>query len=121
MKTTLTAALLCVAILVLHSADSPQVEALRKQFPENKAKAEQGDAAAQYNLGRCFYGGHGVGKDFVEAYAWYGLVIKRREILFQKARGILENEMSPEQVAAGKKRTEELRAQIAAKRKSGGK
>ncbi len=40
------------------------VEKLRKD-------AEQGDALAQYNLGCCYSGGHGVKKDPVEAVAWY--------------------------------------------------
>ena len=33
--------------------------------------AEQGDAYAQYNLGRMYANGEGVPEDFVEAVAWY--------------------------------------------------
>ena len=33
-------------------------------------KAESGDAAAQYNLGRCYYGGLGAPKDYKEAVKW---------------------------------------------------
>ena len=32
-----------------------------------KAKAENGDAIAQYNLGNCYANGQGVAKDLVEA------------------------------------------------------
>ena len=33
--------------------------------------AEQNDAAAQYNLGVCYYDGDGVAKDYVEAVKWF--------------------------------------------------
>jgi TPR repeat protein len=33
--------------------------------------AEQGDAAAQLNLGQCFEAGLGVAKDLIEAVRWY--------------------------------------------------
>ena len=44
-----------------------QVEAV-KWF---RKAAEQNDAAAQYNLGVCFYNGDGVAKDQAEAVKWY--------------------------------------------------
>ncbi len=42
-------------------------EAARKRFEEIKAKAEKGDAAAQFNLGLCYQKGEGVAVDAVEA------------------------------------------------------
>ena len=33
--------------------------------------AEQGDAAAQYNLGVIYYNGEGVTQDYAEAVKWY--------------------------------------------------
>jgi len=36
-----------------------------------RAKAEQGDADAQYNLGLMYYNGQGVPKDYAEAVKWY--------------------------------------------------
>lgn len=33
--------------------------------------AEQGHAAAQYNLGNCYYDGEGVEKDLQKAIEWY--------------------------------------------------
>ena len=71
MKTTLRIALLCLASLVLSCSRAQQSEALRKQFLEAKAKAEQGDAKAQTDLGVCYYHGQGVEKDFAEAVKWY--------------------------------------------------
>ena len=50
---------------------APQSEALRKQFLEFKARAEQGLAKAQYNLGLCYEKGDGVEKDSTAAVKWY--------------------------------------------------
>ena len=47
------------------------IDALRKQFLEYKAKAEQGDPVAQFELGNCYGNGRGVKMDFVEAVKWY--------------------------------------------------
>lgn len=59
-------------------------------------------------------------KDYAEAYAWYNLASKTDEDA-AKNRDDLEKKMSPQQVADAQKRTKELRAQIEAKLKSGGK
>ena len=40
-------------------------------FGELKANAEKGDAEAQFNLGRCYYNGQGVVKNYSEAVNWY--------------------------------------------------
>ena len=42
-----------------------------KELTELRAKAESGDAHAQYNLGLCYANGTGVPKDEVEAVKWY--------------------------------------------------
>ncbi len=42
-----------------------------KELTELRAKAESGDAFAQYNLGICYANGEGVPKDVVEAVKWY--------------------------------------------------
>ena len=41
-------------------------------FPLFEKAAEQGNAEAQYSLGRCYYNGEGVGKDFTKGVYWYG-------------------------------------------------
>ncbi len=38
---------------------------------ELQKKAEQGDAAAQYNLGVCYSNGQGVPKDIDKVVEWY--------------------------------------------------
>ena len=68
--------------------------------------------AAFINLGRCYGKGHGVEKDYVEAYAYYNLggiggfasEIGRENI------DTLERRMSREEVQAGQRRTRELKA-----------
>ncbi len=45
-------------------------DAFRK-FAEIKAKAEQGDAEAQFNLGLCYSDSVGVPQDYVEAAKWF--------------------------------------------------
>jgi TPR repeat protein len=42
-----------------------------KMFTERKAKAEKGDAIAQYLLGYCYLTGAGVAKDAVESIKWF--------------------------------------------------
>ena len=42
-----------------------------KAFEGYKAKADQGNASAQANLGFCYFGGYGVTKDATEAVKWY--------------------------------------------------
>ena len=48
-----------------------QIEAETKAFAETKAKAEAGDAIAQYNLGVMYEKGQGVEQDFKEAVKWW--------------------------------------------------
>jgi hypothetical protein len=42
----------------------------RQQFEENRSKAEQGNAVAQYNLGIFYWKGQGVTEDWAEAAKW---------------------------------------------------
>ena len=76
--------------------------------------ADQNYAPAQKRLGDCYANGEGVAKDYAEAYAWYNLAAKPVE-LAANSRDSLEKKMSPQQVAAGQKRTKELLAQIEGK------
>lgn len=47
----------------------------RKEYAEAvslfEKAAEQGNAEAQYSLGKCYYNGEGVGKDFTKAVSWF--------------------------------------------------
>lgn len=46
-------------------------ELYRKALGKYRAAAGQGDARAQYLLGRMYYFGHGVSTDYQEAEKWY--------------------------------------------------
>ena len=48
-----------------------QPSAIPPPFAETKAKAEAGDADAQFNLGVMYYQGLGVEQDLKEAVKWY--------------------------------------------------
>ena len=48
-----------------------QSEADDKRLAELHAKAETGDAKAQYELGKCYDFGQGVKKDETEAVKWF--------------------------------------------------
>lgn len=82
--------------------------------------AEQNHPRAQYTLGVIYRRGWGVRENYVESYAWLNQLTNGIYGAAQLASS-LESQMSPAQLAAGKKRAEELRAQITAKLKSGGK
>jgi hypothetical protein len=71
--------------------------------------SEQGYVLAQYYLGDCYANGDGVAKDLIEAYAYWnqGTVEYSRRKL-----AALEKQMTPEQIAAGKKRTKELKREL---------
>ncbi|KAB2645301.1 MAG: SEL1-like repeat protein, partial [Verrucomicrobia bacterium] len=67
----LLAALLLAFCLLCPRAHAQQDEATRSRFLAREAKAKQGDADAQFNLGVCYESGNGVAKDYVEAVKWY--------------------------------------------------
>ena len=52
----------------IKSASLPATE--HERFLDNKVKAENGDADAQYYLGDCYFNGQGVPQDFKEAVKW---------------------------------------------------
>ena len=44
---------------------------LKKKIEELKKLAEQGDAGAQFNLGRAYYNGWGVKQNYKQAFKWW--------------------------------------------------
>ena len=62
-------------LLLLHAAIVPvfaqPANANAILFDEIKAKAENGDAAVQYQLGLYYFNGNGVTKDYLEAARWW--------------------------------------------------
>lgn len=200
MRTTLIAALLCAAGCAFtcgcdkkatppkNENPSARTESAKRvsqreqaKFEETKAKAEQGDAQAQHNMGHYYAQGHyvamdwagavkwfrkaadqnhvmaqrslahhyeqaygGVENNLVEAYAWRSIVAEpaanpwqgsktkptSAQLTAQAAaqaeravadRDNLAKKMTPQQLADGKKREAELRAQLNARPKGGAK
>ena len=95
-----------LALSPAHAGMTPQEV---EWFKDAKAWAEKGEAEGQCNLGICYYKGEGVAKDQIEAYAYWnqGTVEYARKKL-----AALEKQMTAEQIAAGKKRTKELKREL---------
>lgn len=84
--------------------------------------AEQNYRGCQLHLARCYENGIGVSMNKIEAYAWYSLAAAQGAQDGLKTRDLMAAIfMTPPQVAEGQKRARELRAQIDASLKAGGK
>jgi nucleoid-associated protein YgaU len=73
-----------------------------------RAKAERGNAVAQYNLGLAHLQGRQTPINLLEAYAWLTLAAEGGST--GRALGIVLDTLTPEQLAAAKRRLETLRA-----------
>ena len=77
-----------VAVLVALAAGAP----VRAQTPEVdalRARAEQGDAGAQADLGLMYVSGRGVLQDFAEAVRWYRLAAEQGNGAAQGSLGLM--------------------------------
>ena len=79
-----------------------------------RAKAETGDGIAQHNLGLVYANSQESITDLVEAYAWLNLAADNGAT--GRSLMIVTRQMTPEQVADGKRRFEQIRDAIAAKK-----
>ena len=61
--------------------------------------AEQGDADAQFNLGRMYADGEGVPEDYVRAFAWFDLAAAQGTEKAKEAKGIIRHRMTAVQIA----------------------
>jgi hypothetical protein len=61
----------CLFLAARTGATTEQEQNNGKHLEELRVKAEQGDAAAQSDLGLCYYEGTGIPKDFAEAVKWF--------------------------------------------------
>ena len=77
-------------------------------FPLCVKVAEQGDADAQLNLGFAHDFGEGTIKDSILAYAWYNVSASQGNEQATKNRGLIEKEMTPNQIAEAQKLSKEL-------------
>jgi len=58
-------------------------------LPETRAAAQQGDAAAQYNLGRMYANGWNVARDDAQAAAWLRKAAEQGFALAQNGLGLM--------------------------------
>ncbi|MCX6877440.1 MAG: hypothetical protein NTW21_27060 [Verrucomicrobia bacterium] len=82
-----------------------------RKFEECKAKAAQGDAPAQNDLGVCYLKGQGVAKDEVEVYKWWFLAAAQGFAPAKQNLALLERELTLEQIAEGKRRADNFKPQ----------
>ena len=61
--------------------------------------AEQGYAAAQFNLGVMYDKGQGVPQDYVQAHKWWNLAAANGDADAIKSRDIVAKKMTPAQIA----------------------
>jgi LysM repeat protein len=86
------------------AADASDLAALR-------AKAEQGNGIAQYNLGLAYADAHQPYADRVEAFVWLSLAAERGST--GKELASLTDQMTPEQLTEGNRRLQQRRALLA--------
>lgn len=70
--------------------------------------AQQGVAEAQYNLGVMYFNGNGVRQNYVTTYAWVNLAAAQGNKDAVKNLEIVQERMTPAQVAKGQKLSREL-------------
>ena len=74
----------------------------QEDIADVRARAEQGDASAQFNLGVMYARGRGVPQDYVQAHKWVNLAASRAtsdDRKSTKTRDAIAAQMTPEQVA----------------------
>ena len=71
--------------------------------------AEQNHTDAQNNLGLCYAFGTGIAKDYVEGYKWIILAAAKGSDKAKQFMAVLENTMTPEQIAEGQKLAREFK------------
>jgi len=72
--------------------------------------AEQGDEIAQNNLGAMYHNGEGVTRNPIEAYKWFMLAAALGDKNARKNLAMAERQMTPEQIAEGKRLASEWKA-----------
>ena len=92
----LNAAILVLVFAAAVAAQSTEIEQLR-------LAAEQGNAAAQYNLGVMYNNGRGVPQDYVQAHKWLNLAASRttpeKAEDYRPARDEVAEQMTTSQIA----------------------
>ena len=76
--------------------------------------AAQGNADAQSNLGAMYVGGQGVVQDYVQAHMWFNLAASKGNDSGRKNRDIIEQRMTPQQIAEAQRLAGEWKPRSAA-------
>lgn len=105
--------ILLLIVLVLSAApaladlqagfDAAQKGDYATAFREWMPLADQGDAAAQYNLGIMYDNGQGVAQDYGAAVKWYRKAADQGDADAVKGRDIVAKLMTPAQIAEGQR------------------
>ena len=104
MKQIILASILGMMAPVMPQADEPSLEQLR-------AAAEQGSADAQMEMGTLYEFGYNRPKDKVTALAWYSRAAAQGHVLAAKRRDLLESRLTPGEVEAARKLSEQWTSQ----------
>ncbi len=86
------------------------VDAQGTELAQLRARAEQGNPIAQYNLGLMYANGFGVPEDNVLAYMWYNLAAAQGGEAVERAQSnkdTLEERMTREQIAEAQRLSRE--------------
>ena len=78
-----------LAVTVLVAGISVAISAQQESIEELRAKAEAGNAIAQFNLGVMYASGQGVPQDDAEAVRWYQLAADQGHAKAQNNLGIM--------------------------------
>ena len=83
-RATVAVAALSLAVLgsPVQAQDTPSAA---QELADLRARAEAGDASAQYNLGLMHAEGRGVPQDFAEAATWYRKAAEQGEALLHES------------------------------------
>ncbi len=99
--------ILVLAAVVLLAGFRPGL-AEDQEIKKLRQAAEQGDASAQFTLGRMYVKGEGVLEDYVQAYAWFILAATQGEEQAFQLKEDLRPMMSTEQIAEAQKLSAKL-------------
>ena len=96
----------------VHQGSVPQDDAQAVAW--YRKAADQGHAAAQFNLGAMYDNGRGVPQDYVEAHKWVNLAASRatgdNQKEFAAGRDLVAKKMTPAQLAEAQRLAREWQA-----------
>jgi TPR repeat protein len=89
-----------------------------ENYSKSMERALKGDAGAQYSLGIIFYYGNGTGRDLIEAFGWFDVAAANNHHDASNILYSMLKTMKPNEIRAGKKRSEQIQKDIKSKANS---